>query len=119
MKVLLDEGVPRQLLHSLRKHNVTTVPDAGWASIKNGVLLELIEQSDFGVFMTCDKNMEYQQSELTQSSFAVLVLSTNHWPSMEPHVDRVVEAVEQCKPGSVFKIECGRFIPRKFRTSSA
>ena len=61
MKVLLDEGVPRQVAHHLRGHEVATVPDAGWASAKNGVLLGLIERSGFGVFVTCDKNMEYQK----------------------------------------------------------
>ena len=119
MKVLLDEGVPRQLVHTLREHDVTTVPDAGWASAKNGVLLGLIERSGFHVFVTCDKNIEYQQRQLDRKPFGILVLSTNHWPSMRPYIEKVVEAVEGCQPGAVAKIECGRFVPRKFRTPSA
>ncbi len=115
MKVLLDEGVPRQVAHNLRGHDVTTVPGAGWASVKNGVLLGLIEESGFRVFVTCDKNIQYQQHQLDRKPFGILVLSTNHWPSMQPYIETVVEAVKRCKPATIGKVECGRFVPRKFR----
>lgn len=115
MKVLLDEGVPRQMAHTLGGHDVTTVPDAGWASVKNGLLLELIEQTGFRVFVTCDKKMEYQQNQLARKPFGILVLSTNHWPSMQPYLEIVVKAVERSQPGTLAKVECGRFVPRKFR----
>ena len=40
-KVLLDECVDRGLLKAIAGHKVSTVPEAGWAGIKNGDLLGL------------------------------------------------------------------------------
>ena len=50
MKVLLDEGVPEPVARSLRGHEVTSVIAAGWESVKNGILLSMMERSDFMPF---------------------------------------------------------------------
>lgn len=39
MKVLLDECLPRKLGRLLIGHDVSTVPEAGWAGVTNGKLL--------------------------------------------------------------------------------
>ena len=39
MRILLDECVPRRFLRELQGYEVRTVPEMGWASFKNGVLL--------------------------------------------------------------------------------
>ena len=39
MKVLLDECLPRKLMHHISGHEVTTVVLAGWSGKKNGELL--------------------------------------------------------------------------------
>jgi len=114
-RVVLDEGVLRHLIRCLPGSELTTVPASGWASIKNGKLLALIEQAGFDAFLTCDKNMEFQQRELESRSYVVLLLSTNHWPSMKPHVAKVAKALERARPGSIDKIDCGRFIPSRPR----
>ena len=49
MRVLLDECVDRRLAREIAGHEVITVPDAGWASAKNGELLELA-QKKFDVY---------------------------------------------------------------------
>ena len=41
MKVVLDECLPRKLKRALPGHDVATVPEMGWAGIKNGPLLRL------------------------------------------------------------------------------
>lgn len=41
MKLLLDECIDRRLAHELPGHFVRTVPQMGWATIKNGRLLRL------------------------------------------------------------------------------
>jgi hypothetical protein len=69
----------------LPRHSVTTVPIEGWASVKNGKLLALIGQAGFSAFISADKNLETQQS-LHGRPFAILLLSTNHWPSIRPNV---------------------------------
>ena len=109
MKLILDEGVPKQVARILARHDVTTVPDAGWASMKNGELLDLIERAGFKVFVTCDKAMETQQP-LHRRPFSILLLSTNHWPSMEPYIGVINEAIDGSQPGIVSRVECGRFV---------
>jgi predicted nuclease of predicted toxin-antitoxin system len=61
MRVLLDECVPRALRRELPGHNVKTVAEAGWAGVKNGELLQLAA-NEFDVFLTIDRNLEYQQN---------------------------------------------------------
>lgn len=61
MRVLLDECVDRRLAREIVGHEVTTVPEAGWAAVKNGDLLVLAEKS-FDVFVTVDRNLSFQQS---------------------------------------------------------
>ena len=61
MRVLLDECVPRALRKELHGHDVKTVAEAGWAGVKNGELLQLAA-NEFDVFLTIDRNLEYQQN---------------------------------------------------------
>ena len=76
MKLLLDECIDRRLAHELEAHDVKTVPQVGWAGIKNGELLTLAEK-EFDVFITVDRNLSFQQN-LPKHNIAVLVL---HAPS--------------------------------------
>jgi hypothetical protein len=55
LKVLFDEDVPRKLARSLPRHEIHTVVSMQWGGVKNGALLELIEQERFDVFLTGDK----------------------------------------------------------------
>jgi hypothetical protein len=114
LKTFLDEGVPEGLEPYLAGREVSTVKREGWNSVKNGKLLDLIEQSGFQAFITNDKRMEHEKP-LKRRPFATLLLSTNHWPTMKPHVDKIAHAVDDCRPGTVVRVECGRFVPSRFR----
>ena len=72
MKLLLDECIDRRLAKDLEGHEVKTVPQMGWAGIKNGELLALAER-EFEVFITVDRNLSFQQ-HLPKFNIAVLVL---------------------------------------------
>ena len=56
MKVPLDECQPRKLKNEFAIHDVVTVPEMGWAGMKNGDLLRLAE-STFDVFVTADQTI--------------------------------------------------------------
>jgi hypothetical protein len=75
----------------------------------------LIERARFDVFVTADKNMEYQQAVLERRPFAVLLLSTNHLPPIIPHAGKIAEALDEALPGSLTKVDCGTFLPRRMR----
>ena len=72
MRVLLDECVDRRLAADLHGHHVKTVPEAGWAGMKNGELL-IRAQHDFDVLVTTDRNLPFQQ-DLSRFSIAIIVL---------------------------------------------
>ncbi len=77
MRILLDECMPARLALHLTGHSVQTVPQAGWAGVKNGRLLELIgESGKFDLFVTMDKNLPRQQ-QLDSLPFAVVVFRAN------------------------------------------
>ena len=76
MRLLLDECIDRRLAKDLTGHEVRTVPQMGWAGIKNGALLTHAEK-EFDVFVTVDRNLSFQQN-LPKFDIAVLVL---HAPS--------------------------------------
>ena len=70
--MLLDECVDRHLATDIHGHDVKTVPDAGWAALKNGELLARA-QHDLDTFVTVDRNLPFQQ-ELSRFSSAIIVL---------------------------------------------
>lgn len=74
MRILFDHDVPRPLRALLRPHMVVTAAAAGWENLKNGLLLDAAEESDFDILITTDKNMQHQQN-LTGRGIAVIVLS--------------------------------------------
>jgi hypothetical protein len=69
--VLLDECVDRRLAGDIVGHDVTTVPDAGWAAFKNGELLTRAQQ-EFDVLVTVDRNLPFQQ-DLLRFSIPIIV----------------------------------------------
>ncbi len=75
MKILIDESLPRYLKRMLPDHEAQTVPERGWAGIKNGELLRLAE-AEFEVFLTADKNLRYQQN-LKDRRLAIIEFPSN------------------------------------------
>jgi Domain of unknown function (DUF5615) len=72
MKLLLDECIDRKFAREFAGYEVKTVPQMGWAGVKNGQLLALAE-AEFDVFITVDRNLSFQQN-LPQLDIAVIVL---------------------------------------------
>ncbi len=72
MKILLDECVDRRFARELSDHEVRTVPQQGWAGVKNGALMKLTEE-EFDVFITVDRNLSFQQN-LPRYNIIVIVL---------------------------------------------
>lgn len=112
--VALDEGVPEQIAAHLSGHDVQSVRQLGLKGVTNGRLLDAIEAGGFRALITNDKRMEREQN-LSRRPFAILLLSTNHWPTIEPNIGAIVSALVEAPPGGVTKVNCGSFIPRRFR----
>ena len=91
MRVLLDECVPSPLAKQLHDVTVETTSAMGWASKKNGELIELAEK-EFDVFITSDQNLVYQQN-LTGRNIAILLLPTNRWKILAENIENFNNAV--------------------------
>jgi len=104
MRLLLDECLPKPLRRHLAGHEVTTVPEAGFAGVKNGALLRRMS-GQFDVFVTVDANLKYQQN-LSALKVGVVVLRahSNDLSDLLPLVPRVLVALETIQPGVVIEI---------------
>ena len=103
MRVLFDQATPVPIRLYLKGHEVRTAAQQGWDRLKNGELLVAAETGGF-VLLTTDKNMRYQQN-LAGRKIAVVVLGLQQWPSLQPHVQLVVKAVNAAVPGSYTEID--------------
>jgi hypothetical protein len=105
VKLLLDECIDRRLARELPGHWVRTVPQMGWATIKNGKLLSLAE-GRFDVFVTVDRNLAFEQP-LPRFGIAVVVLRarSNRVNDLRPLAPKLLAALPRLQAGRVQVIE--------------
>jgi len=75
----------------------------GWDGFSNGKLLAQAEP-EFDLFLTSDRNLQYQQN-LKGRKIAILLLSTNHWPTLKKHVELVQAALDKISSGEFARVE--------------
>ena len=105
MRILLDENVPRKLCFRFGEaHEVSTVPEIGWAGTKNGALLARAD-GRFDVLVTVDTNLEFQQnlSGLTISVIVVEAIS-NTYEDVVVHIPAILSALESLSNGTVVRV---------------
>jgi predicted nuclease of predicted toxin-antitoxin system len=106
MRLLLDECVPRRakLLFAEGGHECETVRDVGFSGKENGELLTPAEKN-FDVFVTIDKNIQYQQN-VASRKLAVLIIrpTSNDLEDIRPHVPKALVALRSIKPGQVVEV---------------
>jgi hypothetical protein len=103
VRILIDECVPRQIRSVLSGHFVRTARQVGFASYKNGQLIEAAE-GEFDLLITADKNLRYQQN-LASRVLSILLLSTNKRSVIELNGDKILRMVNQMKPKSYKELE--------------
>lgn len=96
MKLLLDECIDRRLARDIAGHEVKTVPELGWAALRNGEPLALAETA-FDIFVTMDRNLSFQQN-LPRFSIAVLILRarSNRLADLRPLIPKLLLALPGC-----------------------
>jgi hypothetical protein len=118
VKVLLDENIPHDLRPHLSHHDTYTVAYLGWAGLKNGLLLEAAEEGGFEVLVSGDLSLSYQQN-LTGRRISIVSLSAIGWPIIEPHVARIVKAVDKVKAGGFVRVGYSCQLRRRSQSESA
>ena len=104
MRILLDESLPRDLARFLTGHEVSTVRAAGWSGFKNGKLLALAA-TRFDVFVTVDRNLEFQQNLATLPiAVAVLIVPRTRIQAIEPLVPELLRLLNHIAPRTLRKV---------------
>ena len=104
MRILLDESLPRGLCDLMVGHEAMTVRAVGWSGIKNGELLARAA-TRFDVFVTADRNIEFQQN-LAKLPIAVVVLMlrSTRVQAIEPIVPELLKLLNHIPPRSLRKV---------------
>jgi hypothetical protein len=101
VRLLLDECVDRRLARQIPGHDVHTVPEKGWAAVKNGELLALAAR-EFDVFVTVDRQLPFQQ-DLSRFSLAVVVMRarSNRLSDLQVLIPDLLAILPAAKRGEV------------------
>lgn len=104
MRILLDEDLPRSLGALLVGHEVNTVARCGWSGVNNGKLLALAS-TRFDVFLTMDRNLEYQQN-MAKLPVAVLVLEalSNRIEHLTPLIPSALKQLNHLAPCTLLRL---------------
>jgi hypothetical protein len=96
--------MPRKLCRLLEGHFVKTVPQMGWASLKNGKLLALAEK-EFEIFLTVDSDLSFQQ-HLSKFNIAIIVLKTrsNRLKDLRAFLPEILKSLPTAKKGEALFI---------------
>jgi len=83
---------------------VVRADQMGWQGLENGALLDAAEQAGFDLLLTCDQNVQYQQN-FTNRKLALVILSSNHWPTLRRVAARIATAVDFVQTGQIVKVD--------------
>ena len=104
MKILFDANTPAPLARFLRGHEVVRADELGWQGLENGALLDAAEQAGFDLLLTCDQNVRYQQN-FAGRKLALVILSSNHWPTLRRIAARIATAVDFVQTGQIVRVD--------------
>jgi hypothetical protein len=103
MRILFDHDTPRPLRRYLTGHAIDTADEMGWATIRNGILLDNAERDGYEIMITADQNMRYQQN-LGRRRIAIIVLLSNRWPDVQMRIDDIRAALDGIQPGQLREV---------------
>ena len=105
MRLRLDECVVRPLKRDLAGHEVSTVVEAGYGGLKNGVLLRAAS-GNYDVLISVDRNIAFQQN-VASLQIAVLIVIANGitYSDLKPLVPEILTALETIQPGELRSVQ--------------
>ncbi|MSP98366.1 MAG: hypothetical protein EXR29_14360 [Betaproteobacteria bacterium] len=104
MRILLDENVPLDFAAELPGHDVSTVVALGWNGVLNGELMRRA-RGCCDVFVTLDRNIEFQQNIPVLPFGVIIVLAvSNRMVHLRPLASAILVAVGTAKPGQLQKV---------------
>ena len=107
MRILFDQGTPRQLRNFLLEHTVDTSAWRGWSELSNGDLLDIAEIEGYDLLITTDRRMRYQQN-LAGRRLAVIALLSQSWPYTELSIEEIRTTITEVQPGELREIRISK-----------
>lgn len=99
MKILLDECIDRRLAKEFVGYEIKTVPQMGWAGIKDRELL-ILAASVFDVFITADRNLSFQQNLSPFDLFLIILQAqSNRLVDLKPLIPKVLDVLDIAPKG--------------------
>jgi predicted nuclease of predicted toxin-antitoxin system len=102
-RILLDHNLALDLRDLLPGHDVSHAVEMGWHQIGNGELLTIAEAAGFQIVITADQNIRYQQN-LSGRRLSLVVVSTNHWPTLRGSIGLIMETLGLVTSGSYHEV---------------
>jgi hypothetical protein len=105
VRVLIDECLNWRLGRALTGHFCASVQQMGWNGIRNGELLRRMEQERIDVFITGDRNLQFQQHlPATQVAVVVLTAKSTRLAETMPLMAEVLARLPTLGPGTMTSI---------------
>ncbi|CAN5483032.1 hypothetical protein BH11BAC1_BH11BAC1_09200 [soil metagenome] len=105
MKILLDECLPRRIKLSLANYETKTVAEMGWNSLRNGQLMKVAIEQGFGILLTIDKNLEFQQNlKAYQISVVIFDVPKSKIEFILPLIPKFNEMLSSFEKGKAYRI---------------
>ena len=98
MRILFDNGTPAPLRRELPEHEVDLAERRGWATVRNGNLLELAEENGYDAFISTDE--DFLDPELHSDRIIVIVIHGFNWPISPDGIARIQQALNQVEAGT-------------------
>lgn len=104
MRILLDENFPADFAGLLVGHEISHVQSLGWAGVKNGELLRRAS-TVCQVFITLDRNLEFQQN-IKALAIGIVVVSavSNRIAGPRPLIPSILAAAARANPGQAITV---------------
>ena len=73
-------------------HTIETAQSRGWDTLSNGELLNAAEEAGFGLLLTTDRRIRYQQNLNVRRIALVVLTGSTKWSLVQRHADRIAAA---------------------------
>ena len=104
-RVLLDENLPRKLRRDFPEFALRTVQEEGWASYKNGHLLERA-QVNFDALLTADRRLQFQQNLARYNIGVVVILTVSlRYRTIQAATEQIRVALASVRPGELLHVQ--------------
>ena len=105
MTIIIDECLPKRLIHIFEEDNAYTVPQLKLNGYKDRELLDELDKKSIDVFITIDGNIEYQQQFINRNFGTIIISSpSNRYNDLLQLKDLILQKIKIVKKGQIIHI---------------